>query len=186
MEYPVLPGPAGDHISKLARQQAARAGTRRPSARRQRALQKSTGGYRPCRLSWSFDLTYDRDGIRSGLGDLTVWAGLEGRRCSRCSVILDRQGRPVSLGAVLAGPLKERPVLDCILSQAEPMASDGCSLYTDWRERCRTGFSPSRCYLTEEGAAFWYPWQYLGPACAGIPTFLVPWKLLGDLRRGRP
>jgi MFS family permease len=69
-------------------------------------------------------------------------------------------------------------LLAAILPQAETLAADGCTLYSGWRQLCRRQFSPERCYLTDDGLALWYPWQVLGPDCAGIPTFLVPYRVL--------
>lgn len=172
-EYPDLPGPAGAYGRNIARQQAALAKKLLPAARAQRQLQGETS-FCPYRLEGTVTVTYDRCGVRSMVGDRVIWLGLRGTRRSRWSVILDKRGRPLPFTALLRGRFPREAVLRCILEQASALTADGCTLYRDWTRRCRTGFDPNRCYLTEEGVAFWYPWLFLGPACAGAPTFPVP------------
>lgn len=59
----------------------------------------------------------------------------------------------------------------------------GISQYHEgWRKLLRRRFDPQNYYLTEDGAAFFYPMYAIAPAAEGIPTFLIPY---GD-RLARP
>lgn len=177
VEYPALSGPAGRYFDRAARSCGAQARRLLPAAHR---LRQRTGAPGPfCRLEGTGALTYDRGGLLSVAWDQLWDAGLLGRRRSRCSGILEKStGRPIPVAALFRGPIPTDRMLAAILPQAETLAADGCTLYSGWRQLCRRQFSPERCYLTDDGLALWYPWQVLGPDCAGIPTFLVPYRAL--------
>lgn len=183
LEYPVLPGPAGRYLTELARRQARQAKALLPGAEMLRRRQG--GGFVPHRLAGTVTVTYLSESLVSAEGELTACRGLLGTDRRRWSVTLDRStGRPQPLSALLARPIPKDLVWACITAQCQDMNRDGCSLYADWRRRIRTGFSPDRYFLTDDGLALWYPWLALGPACTGAPTFLLPYdRIRSYLRR---
>ena len=174
-EYLALPGRAGAFGLQIARRQAAAASRLVGPAREQRSLE-GAGCFQPYRVQGTVTPTYDRGGLYGCTGDWLVWAGLRGSRQSRWSVILDRQGRQVPVENLFRSLPPANAMLEVILPQAADLARDGCTLYAGWQQALRARFSWHRCSLTEEGFGVWYPWCSLGPANAGVPSFLVPYQ----------
>ena len=176
-EYLALPGRARAFGQQIARRQAAAAARLVPLARQQRSLE-GRGLFQPYRAQGTVSLTYDRGGLWSCTGDWYVSAGLQGSRQSRWAVILDRQGRRVLPEQLFHILPPRNGLLEVIMPQAAELARDGCTLYANWPRLIRAGFSWRRCSLTEEGVAVWYPRCALGPANAGLHSFLVPYNRL--------
>lgn len=87
------------------------------------------------------------------------------------------EGYPVPLQAFLPPKFPWRKHLTALAAdEIRRQERAGVARYReDWRKHLRRGLDPRNYYLTEEGAAFFYPMYALAPAAEGIPTFLLPY-----------
>ena len=85
-------------------------------------------------------------------------------------------GVPVTLRELLPPQRWWRgPVLEEVRRQIGARVSSGESLfYEGWPQLASRLFSPDRFYLTEQGAAVFYPIESIAPALEGFPTFFLP------------
>ena len=66
-------------------------------------------------------------------------------------------------------------VISALSTQAEAQLASGESLLDpDCTQVMKRTFDPDRFYLTEEGAAIFYPMYLLGPYAEGVPIFTIP------------
>jgi hypothetical protein len=85
-------------------------------------------------------------------------------------------GVPVTLRELLPPQRWWRgPVLEEVRRQIGGRVSAGESVfYEGWPQLASRLFSPDRFYLTEQGAAVFYPMESIAPALEGFPTFSIP------------
>lgn len=75
----------------------------------------------------------------------------------------------------------KRQVLSWLTEEVRRQIRAGAAQYhEDWRKALRRRFNPQNYCLTGEGLALFYPMYALAPASGGIPTFVIPYKDLGE------
>lgn len=131
----------------------------------------------PWEASLDFTVTRFQDGLFSLW--LDAWEDTGARRPRRVRMgdtwrVSD--GDPVTLRELLPPQRWWRgPVLEEVRRQIGGRVSAGEAIfYDDWPQLASRLFSPDRFYLTEQGAAVFYPVESIAPALEGFPTFPIP------------
>lgn len=79
-----------------------------------------------------------------------------------------------------------RELLERLAEEVRRQLRAGAAQYhEDWHKALRRRFNPQNYYLTQDGLALFYPLYALAPESGGIPTFVIPYRDLGEDWKGR-
>lgn len=114
---------------------------------------------------------------RIGHGDWTLW---------RISATFGPTGgRPLLLSSLLG--LNWKTTLQPLVLKRLELISEGESpFFRGWQRRAGAFLDGQRFYLTDQGLCIWFPQEALGPRNAGLPTVLLPYDCLENLRPFAP
>lgn len=79
----------------------------------------------------------------------------------------------------------KRDLLLLLAEELQRQTRAGVGRYHEtWRKALRRRFNPQNYYLTGDGLALFYPMYALAAEDGGIPTFIIPYKDLGEGWKG--
>lgn len=114
---------------------------------------------------------------RVGHGDWTLW---------RISATFPAAGgRPLLLSSLL-GQRWKTAVQPLVVQKLQTVAQGETPFFRGWQRRMAAFLDGRRFYLTGEGVCIWFPQESLGPKNAGLPTVLLPYDCLENLRPFAP
>lgn len=114
---------------------------------------------------------------RIGHGDWSLW---------RISATFGPgSGRPLLLSSLL-GTNWKATLQPLILQRLDPITKGESPFFRGWQRRACAFLDGRRFYLTGEGLCIWFPQEALGPKNAGLPTVLLPYGCLENLRPFAP
>ena len=114
---------------------------------------------------------------RVGRGDWSLW---------RISATFGPTGgRPIPLSGLL-GQNWKTALQPLVLQRLQPVAQGETLFFRGWQRRAYAFLDGGRYYLTAEGLCIWFPQEALGPKNAGLPTVLLPYDCLENLRPFAP
>ncbi|SBV98870.1 conserved hypothetical protein [uncultured Eubacteriales bacterium] len=135
--------------------------------------------FRPWEAALDFTVTYNEKGLFSLYMDAYEYTGGAHGNTVRCGDAWDlNSGAPITLPMLFPkGSHWRRDSIAEVCKQIRQRIDSGDYVFLDgWQEAAASEFDPCRFYLTDEGAAVFYPLYTLAPYVEGILSFVVlPW-----------
>lgn len=114
---------------------------------------------------------------RVGHGDWSLW---------RISATFGPTGgRPILMSALLGHDWKTT-LQSPLLQRLQSVSQGETIFFRGWQRRACAFLDGGRYYLTDQGLCVWFPQESLAPKNAGLPTVLLPYDSLENLRPFAP
>lgn len=111
-----------------------------------------------------------------GHGDWTMW---------RLSATFSHGGNRQLLMHDLLGGRWKQLLWPQALERMEAMQKE-TPFFVGWQRRMAAAMDGRKFYLTEQGLCLWFPQQVLGPKNVGLPTVLLPYDQVPELKAFLP
>lgn len=181
---------AGQHISghyaQVARRQYAHATGRLYAQAVQGFREAKKNGYpfHPYSSAMAFETPFNHGGLLSIYYDqYTYTGGAHGNTVRTADTWRVWDARRLPLEAFFYGEGYLDVIYRSILAQ---IAQHPEYYFEDAQKNVREYFDPRQFYLTPQGFVFFFQLYTIAPYATGMPSFLVPYELFGELLRIRP
>lgn len=112
-----------------------------------------------------------------GYGDWTLW---------RSAATFSHGGNRQLLLTDLLGRNWRQLIWKEAVQRMELAAQGETPFFRGWQRRMTASMDARRFYLTGEGLCLWFPQQVLAPKNAGLPTVLIPYDTVKQLKAFSP